>query len=362
MIGVEAGLYIGSVSDLKDAQSLIDAGVTHILTVDSEEAAVTGFHTKFVRALDDASTDLLSRLDDCVCFICEALRTHSESKSSAVLVHCHVGQSRSAAVVTAYLMKTQHLNLQDAYTKLRNLKPDVKMNEEFMDQLALYELMGCKVDTTDPLYKQFRLKKMTEKYTGMYIISTFAVYTWDVIFTQLSSPFNMNTLMKETEKSCILINSELQNVPKDVFAVDPAQTQNTEGVYRCRKCRRTLFRRSSILSHCVGSGASAFSHKKTRIVSDSEDQRKCTSYFIEPVQWMEPALLGVMDGQVIPHCFTHLDTQLNRCIKTLFLAVHLFNAQNICTSIYFDYWEAKMVSFNIDNLFKRLKRLHDILC
>uniref|UniRef100_A0A9J7Z6Z3 Dual specificity protein phosphatase 12 n=1 Tax=Cyprinus carpio carpio TaxID=630221 RepID=A0A9J7Z6Z3_CYPCA len=320
MIGVEAGLYIGSVSDLKDAQSLIDAGVTHILTVDSEEAAVTGFHTKFVRALDDASTDLLSRLDDCVCFICEALRTHSESKSSAVLVHCHVGQSRSAAVVTAYLMKTQHLNLQDAYTKLRNLKPDVKMNEEFMDQLALYELMGCKVDTTDPLYKQFRLKKMTEKYT------------------------------------------ELQNVPKDVFAVDPAQTQNTEGVYRCRKCRRTLFRRSSILSHCVGSGASAFSHKKTRIVSDSEDQRKCTSYFIEPVQWMEPALLGVMDGQVIPHCFTHLDTQLNRCIKTLFLAVHLFNAQNICTSIYFDYWEAKMVSFNIDNLFKRLKRLHDILC
>lgn len=25
---------------------------------------------------------------------------------------------------------------------------------------------------------------------------------------------------------------------------------------------------------------------------------QCTSYFIEPVQWMEQALLGVMDGQV----------------------------------------------------------------
>lgn len=24
----------------------------------------------------------------------------------------------------------------------------------------------------------------------------------------------------------------------------------------------------------------------------------CTSYFIEPVQWMEQAMLGVMDGQV----------------------------------------------------------------
>lgn len=87
MIGVEAGLYIGSVSDLKDAQSLTDSGVTHILTVDSEEPAVTGFHTKFVRALDEASTDLLSRLDDCVSFICDAVSTHSESKPSAVLVH-----------------------------------------------------------------------------------------------------------------------------------------------------------------------------------------------------------------------------------------------------------------------------------
>ncbi len=55
-------------------------------------------------------------------------------------------------------------------------------------------------------------------------------------------------------------------------------------------------------------------------MSDSEDQRQCTSYFIEPVQWMEPALLGVMDGQVVPHCFTHLDTQLNRIIKTLLLS------------------------------------------
>lgn len=49
----------------------------------------------------------------------------------------------------------------------------LRMNEEFMDQLALYELMDCKVDTTNPLYKQFRLKKIIEKYPGMYTISFF---------------------------------------------------------------------------------------------------------------------------------------------------------------------------------------------
>lgn len=42
-----------------------------------------------------------------------------------------------------------------------------RMNEEFLDQLALFELMDCEVDTTKPLYKQFRLRKITEKYPGV---------------------------------------------------------------------------------------------------------------------------------------------------------------------------------------------------
>ncbi|XP_066542428.1 dual specificity protein phosphatase 12 [Hoplias malabaricus] len=264
MIAIEPGLYIGSVLDLKDTDALINAGITHILTVDSEEPNISGFHTKFVNALDDSSTDLLSRLDGCVHYITEALTTLSD-KPSSVIVHCHVGQSRSAAVVTAYLMKTQKLRLQDAYTKLQQIKPDVKMNEEFLDQLALYESMECELDTNSPLYKQFRLKKLTEKYP------------------------------------------ELQNIPKDVFAADPAQTQNAEAVYRCRKCRRTLFRHSSILSHSLGSGASAFSHKRAGGGCPAGDQTQCTSYFIEPVQWMEEALLGVMDGQLLcPKCSSKL--------------------------------------------------------
>lgn len=82
MIAVETGLYIGSVADLKDPQMLKDAGITHILTVDSEEPALSGFHTKFLRALDDASADLLSKLNECISFIAEA-----QSEQSAVFVH-----------------------------------------------------------------------------------------------------------------------------------------------------------------------------------------------------------------------------------------------------------------------------------
>ncbi|XP_064782880.1 dual specificity protein phosphatase 12-like [Oncorhynchus masou masou] len=75
---------------------------------------------KRVHALDESSTDLLSHLDDCILFICDACKA-----SKAVLVHCHVGQSQSAAVVTAYLVKCHKMNFGDAYTKLQQLKPDL---------------------------------------------------------------------------------------------------------------------------------------------------------------------------------------------------------------------------------------------
>ncbi|KAM9468440.1 dual specificity protein phosphatase 12 [Clarias gariepinus] len=270
MIPVKAGLYIGSVLDLKDPEALTLKGITHILSVDSEQPQLSGFHAKYVHALDDSSTDLLSKLESCIEFISDALNASSSSSeppasTSSVLVHCHAGQSRSAAIITAYLMKTQKLSVQEAYSKLQHVKPDVKMNEEFLNQLMLYEAMNCQVDTSSVLYKQFRLKKVTEKYP------------------------------------------ELQNLPRDVFAVDPAQSHSTEAIYRCRKCRRTLFRHSSILTHCVGSGAAAFTHKRASGGQIAGNQNQCTSYFIEPVQWMEEALLGVMDGQLLcPKCSSKL--------------------------------------------------------
>lgn len=38
----------------------------------------------------------------------------------------HAGVSRSVAVVTAYLMKTNHLTFQEAYAFVQAIKPDAK--------------------------------------------------------------------------------------------------------------------------------------------------------------------------------------------------------------------------------------------
>ncbi|AWP04657.1 putative dual specificity protein phosphatase 12 isoform 3 [Scophthalmus maximus] len=172
------------------------------------------------------------------------------------------GRSRSATIVTAYLMKRYRLGFSEAYHRLKSVKQDVQVNSGFEGQLCLYEAMHCEVDTSSPVYKQYRLSKITEKYP------------------------------------------EMQQVPRELFAVDPAYSSSSEVSYRCRKCRRTVFRGSSILSHPVGGGASAFGHKKSRNLTGDV---QCTSYFIEPVLWMEQALLGVMDGQLLcPKCSSKL--------------------------------------------------------
>ncbi|KAM5236700.1 dual specificity protein phosphatase 12 [Ctenodactylus gundi] len=270
MLEVRPGLYLGGAAAVAEPDHLKEAGVTAVLTVDSEPAfeagaGFEGLRSLFVPALDKPETDLLSHLDRCVAFIGQA-----RAEGRAVLVHCHAGVSRSVAVVTAFVMKTDQLTFEKAYEILQSIKPEAKMNEGFEWQLKLYEAMGCEVDTSSATYKQYRLQKVTEKYP------------------------------------------ELQNLPQELFAVDPttiSQGLKDEVLYKCRKCRRSLFRSSSILGHNEGSGPAAFAHKRMApsVVLTMGSQAPCTSYFIEPVQWMESTLLGVMDGQLLcPKCSAKL--------------------------------------------------------
>ncbi|XP_029310200.1 dual specificity protein phosphatase 12 [Cottoperca gobio] len=262
MLQVDPGLYIGTAADLNDSQALAYAAVTHILSVDSVDPAPLvpadgDFRRKWVNVLDEVTSDLLSHMDDCFLFILEAV-----DGGGAAFVHCQAGRSRSATIITAYLMKKYQLGFTEAYHRLKTVKQDVQVNSGFEDQLSLYEALQCEVDTSSPLYKQYRLTKLTEKYP------------------------------------------ELQHIPMELFAADPAHSSSSEVSYRCRKCRRTLFRGSSILSHRVGEGAQAFGYKKS---SSFTGDVQCTSYFIEPVQWMDQALIGVLDGQLLcPKCSSKL--------------------------------------------------------
>nr|XP_043618552.1 dual specificity protein phosphatase 1-like [Erigeron canadensis] len=101
---------------------------------------------------DSKRQNLLDNLDVCLDFIDRG------RKNGSVLVHCLAGISRSASVITAYLMRTERLSVKDALASLRQSKPSVNPNRGFLRQLAMFEEMGFKVDHSSPVYKNFRWK------------------------------------------------------------------------------------------------------------------------------------------------------------------------------------------------------------
>ena len=57
----------------------------------------------------------------------------------AVLVNCAAGVSRSATFVIAYLMKTKHISLEEAYQIVKRARPKIAPNQSFLDQLMKFE-------------------------------------------------------------------------------------------------------------------------------------------------------------------------------------------------------------------------------
>jgi hypothetical protein len=77
-------------------------------------------------------------------------------RGSGVLVHCGAGGSRSAAVVTAFLMTQHNGRLDPARDALRAAYPHAHPNHGFVMQLQLWELMRCAVDGWSPAHEAYR--------------------------------------------------------------------------------------------------------------------------------------------------------------------------------------------------------------
>jgi dual specificity MAP kinase phosphatase len=67
------------------------------------------------------------------------LKDEARKNNSKVLVHCQAGVSRSPTIVIAYIMKKYSLNLNEAYSKVREMRPIIAPNLIFMSQLMEFE-------------------------------------------------------------------------------------------------------------------------------------------------------------------------------------------------------------------------------
>lgn len=141
---VAPGLYIGAIGAARNLKALRKRGITHVVNAspivpcyfrDTPSPGTIHYHC--VPIYDDESADLLSYVHQTVEFIAEG------RQKGAVLVHCFAGQSRSAALIAAYLMSREGMTLEAALDMVSIARQDARPNLGFLEQLALYESSLC---------------------------------------------------------------------------------------------------------------------------------------------------------------------------------------------------------------------------
>ncbi|KAM8703922.1 hypothetical protein ACLKA7_008534 [Drosophila subpalustris] len=87
-----------------------------------------------INAQDRTGVNLAAHFDE-VADLIEEVRL----SGGCSLVHCVAGVSRSASLCLAYLMKYGGMSLREAYTHVQSIRPQVRPNSGFFQQLREYE-------------------------------------------------------------------------------------------------------------------------------------------------------------------------------------------------------------------------------
>ncbi|RKP31609.1 dual specificity protein phosphatase 12 [Metschnikowia bicuspidata] len=253
-------IYILSIAPINACQDLrADFGVTHVVSVvpgPLPRHLQTYQHLQ-VEITDEPGSNLLEHLPRMLAFIedaLHALRPESSKHSCTVLVHCAQGESRSVAVVVAYLMRKYRLTYWQALHAVKRKVPGAEPNAGFVQQLLLFAKMGCTVDAAHTSYKEFVARESLRRDpTGA-----------------LLQQFDTNQLDASTKKH--------DGAPFNL---------------RCKRCRAVLANNFDIETHELPDVLSRQTQfvrtvpNLHRIISAVDAAKTCSHYFMsEPISWM----------------------------------------------------------------------------
>lgn len=134
---IQPGLYLGDLTSAKDLKALQTKKITHVLSVchcpDLHYPESMHIDHKVIDVDDAKEEDLLDHFLECWRFI-----TYALDEGGRVYVHCEQGISRSAAVMAAFLMKTERLHSIEAIKYIQRFRPIVDPNAGFREQLHIW--------------------------------------------------------------------------------------------------------------------------------------------------------------------------------------------------------------------------------
>ena len=130
------GVFLGSINSSYDLDVLKSKGITHIVSVilGYVPAYPDDFKYLIINALDNENNNISDVFESCNNFINYALF----EENGKVLIHCMAGRSRSATILSAYIIDTYGMDVDNVLNLLRNKRKIVEPNSSFVKQLNSY--------------------------------------------------------------------------------------------------------------------------------------------------------------------------------------------------------------------------------
>lgn len=156
---VVPGLWIGDLPSALDVQGLKAKSIFSVVTAMRGKVTIHATFNKYQINIDDsADEDVLVHFLPSISFIQKEL-----DKGRGVLVHCQAGISRSATIVTAFLMYTRRLDATAALEMIRKVRPNVEPNEGFLHQLEIFHQASYKFTRKDKSIRTFYMERTLEE-------------------------------------------------------------------------------------------------------------------------------------------------------------------------------------------------------
>lgn len=134
-------VYIGNWGDSENLAGLKKNKISRVLTFNKNRRhknthidylSRAGIKYKYVEIDDKPDMPIADHFEDSIKYI-------KEAGGKPVLVHCSAGVSRSASIVTAYLMKEKNMSVKEALAYIKKRRSRINPNSGFINALSIYK-------------------------------------------------------------------------------------------------------------------------------------------------------------------------------------------------------------------------------